>query len=132
MLKAEGKITDVIIENMMNWPPARRAYASESATADSTFIAARPFGRTMNRDLKIWRAEFVRRRRIIRASFSQERTTYIAADQSAGGVAKVIYQSKDGTSTKNNFIYRGIGNNKKDPQTSQFMGCQTQTASASQ
>jgi hypothetical protein len=25
MLKAEGKITDVIIENMMNWPPARRA-----------------------------------------------------------------------------------------------------------
>ncbi len=22
MLKAEGKITDVIIENMMNWPPA--------------------------------------------------------------------------------------------------------------
>ena len=26
--------------------------------------------------------------------------TYIAADQSADGVAKVIYQSKDGTSTK--------------------------------
>ena len=25
MLKAEGKINDVIIENMMNWPPARRA-----------------------------------------------------------------------------------------------------------
>ena len=25
MLKAEGKITDVIIENLMNWPPARRA-----------------------------------------------------------------------------------------------------------
>ena len=25
MLKAEGKITDCIIENMMNWPPARRA-----------------------------------------------------------------------------------------------------------
>ena len=25
MLKAEGKITDVIIENMMHWPPARRA-----------------------------------------------------------------------------------------------------------
>ena len=24
MLKAEGKITDVVIENMMNWPPARR------------------------------------------------------------------------------------------------------------
>ena len=25
MLKAEGKINDVVIENMMNWPPARRA-----------------------------------------------------------------------------------------------------------
>ena len=25
MLKAEGKITDVVINNMMNWPPARRA-----------------------------------------------------------------------------------------------------------
>ena len=50
MLKAEGKITDVVIENMMNWPPARRAYrayASESATAGSMCIAARPYGRTM-------------------------------------------------------------------------------------
>ncbi len=25
MLKAEGKINDVVIGNMMNWPPARRA-----------------------------------------------------------------------------------------------------------
>jgi hypothetical protein len=25
MLKAEGKINDVVIENMMSWPPARRA-----------------------------------------------------------------------------------------------------------
>ena len=39
-------------------------------------------------------------RYIIRASFSQERMTYIAGDESAGGVAKVIYKSKDGTSTK--------------------------------
>ena len=31
-LKAEGKINDGVIENMMNWPPARRSYASESAT----------------------------------------------------------------------------------------------------
>ena len=48
MLKAEGKIADVIIENMMNWPPARRAYASESAKADSTFITPMPYGRTIN------------------------------------------------------------------------------------
>ena len=46
-------------------------------------------------------------RYIIRASFSQERMTYIAGDESAGGVAKVIYDSK-------------------------FVGCQTQTAAASQ
>ena len=53
MLKAEGKITDIIIENMMNWPPARRAYrayASESATAGSMCIAASPYGRTMKTD----------------------------------------------------------------------------------
>jgi hypothetical protein len=25
MLKSESKITDVVIENMKNWPPARRA-----------------------------------------------------------------------------------------------------------
>jgi hypothetical protein len=59
MLKAEGKINDVVIENMMNWPPARRAYrayASESTTAGSTCIAAMPFGRTMKRAWKIWRA----------------------------------------------------------------------------
>jgi hypothetical protein len=32
-------------------------------------------------------------------SFSQERMTYIAADESASGVAKVIYESKDGKTT---------------------------------
>ena len=39
-------------------------------------------------------------RYIIRASFSQERMTYIPDDQSADGVAKVIYDSKDGKTTK--------------------------------
>ncbi len=37
---------------------------------------------------------------IIRASFSQERMTYIPDDESADGVAKVIYDSKDGKTTK--------------------------------
>jgi len=46
MLKAEGKITDVIIENMMN--PA-------DGGTDSTFIAAMPFGRTLKRAWKTWR-----------------------------------------------------------------------------
>jgi hypothetical protein len=39
-------------------------------------------------------------RYIIRASFSQERMTNVVANDSCSGVAKVIYQGKDGTSTK--------------------------------
>jgi hypothetical protein len=57
MLKAEGKINDAVIENMMQWPPARRAYrayASESITAASTFIAGMRFGLTIKRGSKIW------------------------------------------------------------------------------
>ena len=37
-------------------------------------------------------------RYIIRASFSQERMTYVAAQDSLDGIAKVIYESKDGKS----------------------------------
>ena len=54
----------------------------------------------MKRAWKTWRVELVRRRRIIRASFSQERMTYITADDSTDGVAKVLYESKDGKVTK--------------------------------
>ncbi len=83
MLKAEGKITDVIIENMMLWPHSGfNVYCGN---------AIWPHNEQGLENLA---------RYIIRASFSQERMTYIAADQSADGLAKVIYQSKDGTSTK--------------------------------
>jgi len=37
---------------------------------------------------------------VIRASFSQERMTYIPANDSSDGLSKFIYQSKDGRSTK--------------------------------
>ena len=37
---------------------------------------------------------------IIRASFSQERMTYILANQSSDGTAKVVYESKDGRTQK--------------------------------
>ena len=37
---------------------------------------------------------------IIRASFSQERMTYIAVQDSLDGIAKVIYESKDGKTSK--------------------------------
>ncbi len=56
-LKAEGKITDAVIENMLSWPPARKrafAYASESATAVSMCIVDRPFGPMMKTPSRIW------------------------------------------------------------------------------
>ncbi len=83
MLKAEGKINDVVIENMMNW---------------------RHSGFNVYRGNAIWphNEEGLENlaRYIIRASFSQERMTYIAADEPADGVAKVLYESKDGKATK--------------------------------
>ncbi len=94
LLRAEGKINDAIIENMLNWPPARRAYASESVTVGSMFIAA----------MHIWphNEEGLENlaRTIIRASFSQERMTYIPAYESNAGIAKVLYESKDGKTSK--------------------------------
>jgi len=96
MLKAEGKINDVVIENMMNWPPARRAYSLRLGEHHSGFNVY--CGRAIwphNEDGLENLARY-----IIRASFSQERMTYIAASDSSDGVSKVIYQSKDGTSTK--------------------------------
>jgi hypothetical protein len=83
MLKVEGKITDVIIENMMNWRHSGfNVYCGK---------AIWPHNEDGLENLA---------RYIIRASFSQERVTYIAANDSSDGVSKVIYQSKDGRSTK--------------------------------
>ena len=83
MLKAEGKITDVIIENMMNWRHSGfHVYCGK---------AIWPHNEEGLENLA---------RYIIRASFSQERMTYIAAGESANGVAKVIYESKDGKTSK--------------------------------
>jgi hypothetical protein len=53
------------------------------------------FGLTIERGWKIRHVEFVHRRRIIQASFSQEPMTYIPAHQSSDGKAKVVYESKD-------------------------------------
>ncbi len=83
MLKAEGKINDVVIENMMNWRHSGfNVYCGN---------AIWPHNEEGLENLA---------RYIIRASFSQERMTYIAADDSADGVAKVLYESKDGKATK--------------------------------
>jgi hypothetical protein len=96
MLKAEGKITDVVIENMMNWPPARRALSLRLGERHSGFNvycgnAIWPHNEEGLENLA---------RYIIRASFSQERMIYVASQDSSDGVAKVIYQSKDAKTSK--------------------------------
>ena len=83
LLKAEGKINDTVIENMMNWRHSGfNVYCGN---------AIWPHNQEGLENLA---------RYIIRASFSQERMTYIAADESADSVAKVIYGSKDAKTTK--------------------------------
>ena len=82
MLKAEGKINDVVIENMMNWHHSGfNVYCGK---------AIWPHNQEGLESLA---------RYIIRASFSQERMTYIAAKDSSDRVAKMIYQSKDAKTT---------------------------------
>ncbi len=82
MLKAEGKITDVIIENMMNWHHSgfnvyygKIIWPHNEEGLENLARGTCP----------PWR--------IIQASFSQERMTYIAAQDTCDGVAKVIYHS---------------------------------------
>ncbi len=83
MLKAEGKINDVVIENMMNWRHSGfNVYCGN---------AIWPHNEEGLESLA---------RYIIRARLIQERMTYIAANYSSDGVSKVNYQSKDGISTK--------------------------------
>ena len=83
MLKAEGKITDSVIENMLNWHHSGfNVYCGN---------AIWPHNQEGLESLA---------RYIIRASFSQERMTYIAAKDSSDRLATVIYQSKDAKTTK--------------------------------
>ena len=83
MLKAEGKINDAVIENMMQWHHSGfNVYCGD---------AIWPHNQEGLENLA---------RYIIRASFSQERMTYIPAHQSSDGTAKVVYESKDGRTQK--------------------------------
>jgi len=83
MLKAEGKINDAVIENMMSWRHSGfNIYCGN---------AIWPHDEKGLEDLA---------RYLVRASFSQERMTYIPADQSSDNIAKVIYQSKDAKTSK--------------------------------
>jgi len=83
MLKAEGKITDVIIEDMKNWRHSGfNVYCGN---------AIWPHNQEGLENLA---------RYIIRASFSQERMTYVAVQDTSDRIAKVIYQSKDAKTVK--------------------------------
>ena len=83
MLKAESKINDIVIENMMTWRHSGfNVYCGK---------AIWPHNEEGLENLA---------RYIIRASFSQERMIYVAAKDSSDGVAKVIYQSKDVKTSK--------------------------------
>jgi hypothetical protein len=83
MLKAEGKINDAVIENMMQWHHSGfNVYCGD---------AIWPHNQEGLENLA---------RYIIRASFSQERMTYIPAHESSDGTAKVVYESKDGRTQK--------------------------------
>ena len=83
MLKNEGKINDFVIENMMNWRHSGfNVYCGE---------AIWPHNEDGLENLA---------RYVIRASFSQERMIYIPASDCSDCVAKVIYDAKDGKSSK--------------------------------
>ncbi|MCP4140887.1 MAG: IS91 family transposase, partial [Chloroflexi bacterium] len=83
MLKAEGKITDVVIENMINWHHSGFNVYCGNAIWPNNEESLENLARY-----------------IIRASFSQERMTYVAAQDSLDGISKVIYESKDGKTFK--------------------------------
>ena len=83
MLKTEGKINDAIIANMMSWH-----HSGFNIYCGGTIWPGNEKGLE---DLA---------RYLVRASFSKERMAYISADQSSDNIAKVIYRSKDGKSSK--------------------------------
>lgn len=83
MLKAEGKINDALIENMLSWPHSGFNVYCGSAIWPHKEKGLENLARY-----------------IIRASCSQERMTYTPPQKASGGRAKVVYASKDGGTSK--------------------------------
>jgi ribosomal protein S27E len=78
MLKREGKITDAVIENMSTWHHSGfHVYCGD---------VIRPDDEEGLEHLAHY---------VIRAPISQERMIYIAASETPGGIAKVIYTGKN-------------------------------------
>ena len=106
MLKAEGKITDALIENLMSWRHSGLPWRDMLTMGYKLINPGLGQGFNVYCGNAIWphNEEGLENlaRYIIRASFSQERMTYIPAHESSDGTAKVIYESKDGN-TKETF-----------------------------
>lgn len=83
LLKTEGKITDLVIENMMTWH-----HSGFNVYGGKTI---RPSDQEGIERL----AQY-----IVRAPISQERMLYISAFESTDGVARIIYDAKDGSASK--------------------------------
>jgi hypothetical protein len=83
MLKKEGKILSTVIDNMLSWH-----------NSGFNIFCSRPTDPNDQNGLERL-AQY-----IIRAPISQERMVYIPASQAADGLARVIYQAKDGGSSK--------------------------------
>jgi len=83
MLKSEGKIGDMLIDNLMNW----RHSGFNVYCGDPLWPGDRKGLENLSRY-------------IIRACFSQQRMTYIPGVDWSGSQAKVIYRSKDGSTCK--------------------------------
>ena len=83
MLKGEGLITDLIIENMLSWHNSGfNVYCGDTISPSDHNGLERL-------------AQY-----IIRAPISQERMIYVPASETADSVARVIYQAKDGSTSK--------------------------------
>jgi hypothetical protein len=83
MLKAEGKINEAVIENMLSWHHSGFNVYCGSAIWPRDEDALEKLARY-----------------IIRAAFSQERMTYIHDYKTSDNIANVIYRSKDGRKEK--------------------------------
>ena len=83
MLRKDGRITDVVIENMMNWRHSGFGIYCGGAIWPRNEDGLENLARY-----------------IIRSAFSQERKAYIPGQDTSDGVAKVIYKSKDGKTAK--------------------------------
>ncbi len=83
MLKKESKILDAVIDNMLSWHHS-----------GFNIFCSRPTDPNDQSGLERL-AQY-----IVRAPISQERMVYVPSSEAADGLARVIYQAKDGNSSK--------------------------------